>query len=250
MQTLVNLGKLLCILFFASLTGLASAKETIILTGGEKFIQSPYGKWLELVYKEAFRRLDYELQVVGYPSQRAIFMADKGEVDGQIERGYDFNIEHPNLVRVEEPTNQDAYSAFTLKSGISLKGWDSLRGSKYTVVARRGVGRTVATLGAIVGNERLYFVENPEKALLMLQAGHADLYIDYDPLVEDTLASLRKSDPSAFAGLHKAGEMDFTTHHAFLHQRWAALAPKLAHVLKEMKREGLFEKYRKMIPGL
>lgn len=219
--------------------------ETITLTGGEKFVQSAYGKWLELVYKEAFRRIGYDLAVVGYPSQRAIMMADKGEVDGQLERGYDFNVEHPNLIRVEEPTNTEAYSAYAAKPGISVKGWEGLRTSKHIVVVRRGIGKSIQSLIEIIPREQVTFVERPEQGLLMLLFGRADVYIDYAPVVTETLNTLRQGERGdAVNAIYPAGVMALTTHHAFLHKKHEALAPKLSKALRDMKREGLFEKYR------
>lgn len=222
-----------------------SLADTITLTGGEKFIQSAYGQWLERVYREAFRRLGLEFRLVGYPSQRAIVMADNGEVDGQVERGHDFVDEHPNLVRVEEPLMAEAYSAFATRPDVLVAGWDSLRNSRLSVVARRGVGKKVESLARLVQpGERLLFIETPEQGLRMLAKGRADLYVDYEPLVLETLQQLRVAEPTTFAAIHKAGELERTTHHAFLHNKHAALAPRLAKVLRDMKREGLVEKYR------
>ncbi len=221
------------------------AGETITLTGGEKFVQSAYGKWLEQVYKEAFRRIGYDLAVVGYPSQRAIIMADKAEVDGQLERGYDFSVEHPNLLRVEEPTNTEAYCAYAAKPNVSIKGWEGLRKGNYVVVARRGIGKSIESLMAILPKEQLTFVERPEQGLQMLLFGRADVYIDYAPVVTETLNSLRKGDQAdSVSAIYQAGIMAYTTHHAFLHKKHQALVPKLSRALREMKREGLFEKLR------
>lgn len=246
MATLASIKSTLCGLLLGALLAFSSvaAPPTITLTGGEKFLDSSYGRWLGKVYKEAFRRLGYDFVLVGYPSQRAILMGDRGEVDGQVERGYDFNVEHPNLIRVEEPTNKVAYSAFAVRLGLKLQGWESMRGKPYRVVSRRGIGKTVERLSLMVPKEQLVYVESPEQALQMLVLSRADIYIDYEPLVEETLLGLRKSEPKTFGDIYKAGEMDYTTHHAFLHFRHAELAKQLAVVLRAMKREGLFEKYR------
>lgn len=182
-----------------------------------------------------------------YPAQRALTLADSGKVDGQIERGHDFNLEHPNLLRVEEPSATESFSAFSLKPGIALDGWESLRGTSYSVVARRGVGKAAETLSTMVGSERLLYVERPEQALgmLELETRRVDLYIDYEPMVEETLRKMRSQQPDAYATLYKVGTLEHSSQHAFLHKKHAALVPKLEQVLKDMKREGLFEQYRK-----
>lgn len=242
------LKKLAClfILLIGTLTYSAQAQstETIVLTGGQAFLNSPYGNWLNAIYKEAFHRLGYEFQLKPYPSQRAIVLGDSGVVDGQIERGHDFNIAHPDLVRVEEPTNSEAYSAWAMKKGLSLNGWDALKGTSLRVIARQGVGKTKEALATIVQPNNLHFVEHVEQALMLLNLGRADLYIDYAPLVEEKLKDIKTTSPSIIASLYKVGDMEITTHHAFLHKKHKDLAPKLASVLKAMKVEGSFQEYK------
>ncbi len=246
MRTLAWVPSALCKLLLCSLLAAnnASATPSITLTGGEKFVESAYGQWLGRVYNEAFRRLGYEFILVGYPSQRAIVMGDRGEVDGQVERNHDFNLDHPNLVRVEEPTNREAYSAYAARPNMVLQGWEGLQASEHGVVSRRGVGKSVEALSQMVPRERLTYVERPEQALHLLILGRAEFYVDFEPLIEEALRHLRKKEPQTYGGIYKAGEMAFTSHHAFLHNRHADLAKKLAPVLREMKREGLFEKLR------
>lgn len=228
---------------FGQATG--GTRPSITFTGGERFVQSDYGRWLEAIYTEAFRRLGMDFQVIGYPSQRAINMADNGAVDGQLERGHDFDLEHPNLVRVEEATNTEAYTAYATKPGLSLNGWADLRKHSYTIVLRRGVGKSAESLADYAEKSRLVFVDRPEQGLMMLMLGRTDLYIDYTPLVNETLKALRQSEErERMRNVYVAGIMARTTHHAFLHKRHAQLAPSLAQTLRDMKREGLFEKYR------
>ena len=53
-----------------------------------------------------------------------------------------------------------------------------------------------------------------------------------------------ESDEFRNSKLRVAGVMDKFTAHAFLHKKHKALVPQLSNILKEMKKEGLFEKYR------
>ena len=47
-------------------------------------------------------------------------MADNGRVDGEMERVYDYNTSHPNLVRIEEPLKIVKFIALAIdqKRGI------------------------------------------------------------------------------------------------------------------------------------
>lgn len=238
------LKKLIASCLFLLLSLVPARAEPIVLTGGEAFLNSPYGKWLEAIYKEAFLRLGYDFELRPYPSQRAIVLGDTGAVDGQVERGHDFNVAHPNLVRVEEPTNVEAYSAWAAKPGVRLEGWESLRGTTYVVVARQGVGKTNRDLAKLVDPKNLHFVQQVEQGFRLVAGGRADLYIDYAPLAEEKLSLILAQSPDQYSKIYKAGDMERTSHHAFLHIRHKALAPKLAAVLKQMKQEGVLRKYQ------
>jgi len=51
--------------------------------------------------------------------------------------------------------------------------------------------------------------------------------------------------------LRIAGVMEKFTGHVYLNKKHKELAPKLSNVLKDMKKEGMFEKYRnaaKLVP--
>jgi hypothetical protein len=55
-------------------------------------IQRP---WLELVYREAFKRLGVEISIVGLPTKRASVMADAGQIDGDLHRARNYGDKHP-----------------------------------------------------------------------------------------------------------------------------------------------------------
>jgi hypothetical protein len=64
-------------------------------------IQGPtdyYGKWGELIYTEAFRRLNVNLVIKVYPLERANLMVSRKQVDGDIGRSLAFYESYP-----EEP---------------------------------------------------------------------------------------------------------------------------------------------------
>jgi polar amino acid transport system substrate-binding protein len=74
----------------------------------------------------------------------------------------------------------------------------------------------------------------------MVLKGRADIHIGS----EMDMLSVLESDEFRGLALEIVGVMDKFTGHAFLNEKHQELVPKLSSVLKEMKKEGLFEKYR------
>ena len=67
-----------------------------------------------------------------------------------------------------------------------------------------------------------------------------DVYIDS----ENMIISILESADFKSSNLYIVGVMEKFTAHAYLHKKNKDLVPKLSAILKDMKKEGLFEKYR------
>ena len=221
-----------------------SAEKKIILVGTQDTKDSYVGIWLDMIYTEVFRRIGYQLEYEGYPAARAVAMSDRGEVDGDIHRGYGYNNEgHPNLIRVEEPHFSVAFTAYAVKPGIRLEGWDSLRNTDYKVEYRRGIVKIGNMLSQIIKESNLSDITTVQQGLKKLILGRTDIYIDVD---KNVIEAIRKLDPVKFnpSAVYEAGIMETMTSHAFLHKKNADIVPKIDETLKLMKQEGLIEKYK------
>ncbi|MEA9438998.1 hypothetical protein VCX44_25290, partial [Aeromonas caviae] len=49
----------------------AQGRGNITLVSSLETRESPYGRWLDLIYRDAFARLGYDFQYQGYPGGRA-----------------------------------------------------------------------------------------------------------------------------------------------------------------------------------
>jgi len=218
---------------------IAFATETITIAFWEEPSESLLFTWGELIYTEAFRRLGLKFQYKVYPPARSSLMADSGQIDGEPSRIMAYQEAHPNLVRVDEWVVTTKASAYAMDPNITLDGWESLRGTDYRVEYYRGVAIAERHLPEVVKAENLSTISSPEQALNKLIAGRIDVYID----TEDRVALLLKSPAFKDSGIRRAGVMEEILSYPYLHKRHAALAPKLAEALKQMKAEGLFEQY-------
>jgi polar amino acid transport system substrate-binding protein len=199
------------------------------------------GKLQRLIYKEIFRRLEIKAEFRDYPAKRAGIEADVGNIDGEAVRPYQYGAEHPNLIRVEETLFPMNLSAFTANDSVPpLKGWDSLRGTNYKVEYRRGTRICERNLSEVVSKENLSDVTEPEQGLKKLVSGRTDVFI-YD---ESSLLSLLQTPEFKDSKIRFAGLMDSFYAYPYLYKKHAALALKMAEVIKAMKTEGLIEQYR------
>ena len=153
------------------------AAEKIVLVSSQDTKESFYGRWLNLIYTEVFRRLGYEFQYEGYPGARAPVMAESGDVDGEIHRAADYEKTVKNLLKVDEPSFSFQIIAYAVKPGIVLNGWESLKNTDYLVEYRRGSKVPETALTAVVKPEKLSAITTTEQGLKKLITGRTDIYV-------------------------------------------------------------------------
>ncbi|MDE1463146.1 hypothetical protein [Spartinivicinus poritis] len=225
---------------YTSTVSCAETKKIITLSGSIGTKNSFYGKWLTLIYTEAFKRLGYTLKYNGYPAKRSSQLSDQGIVDGEIHRVADYANKHPNLIRVEEPHFAIYFSAYGIDPNIKLDGWGSLKNNNYRIGYRRGVKRTESVLPTLLPPARLMISESSKQGLEQVAAGRTQVFIDVQ---QNITFQLNKSQFQNVT-FYRAGIMEKTPAHAFLHKKHKTLAPKLSVVLKKMRQEGLIEEYK------
>lgn len=232
----------LCFSFMVSLSFLTpesygQSNKKITLSGTLGAQETFHGRWIILIYQEAFKRLAYELEYVEFKSKEASDKANSGQIDGEINRVPDYNLDYPNLIRVEEPHFSMSFCAYTTLPDITLNGWQSLKDTPYKVLYREGVKKCEIELPKLVSISNLDTVNFVFNGLKKIASKKSDIYIDIDSSIEEEL----NSDTFLESGIRKAGVMEEITAHAFLHKKYEALASQLSQTLKEMKQEGVIE---------
>lgn len=92
---------------------------------------------VEEIMTEAYRRLGYDLKVYKMPASRSLFMANRGEVDGELFRVDNIDKAYPDLVKVPVDLYSIEKVAFTKNKFFTVDGWNSL--APYRVGYRRGI---------------------------------------------------------------------------------------------------------------
>ena len=197
--------------------------------------------WYRLTYGEAFRRLGLRLQVATYPTQRIGTLLDQGAIDGEVARARIYGDAHPELVRVEESVFDVEFALFATSDTPNLKRLEDLAPSRPRIAYRRGVLFCEKVLAKLSPPAQLSDVTQVQQGLLMLMSGRADYFCDVDLAVQSALVA---GEFKGVTTIRKVLVLEAAQLYPYLLRRHADLAPKLAAALREMKAEGLLERYR------
>src|SRR5438105_8402868 len=147
----------------------------------------------------------------------------------------------PELVRVDESVLDIEFVVDAASAVPAPKRLDDLAPTRPRIGYRRGVLFCEKVLAAMAPPARLSDVTEVDQGLRMLLSGRVDYYCDVDAAVQSALNS---GEFKGTAVIHKALVLEAAPLYPYLHRRHAELAPRLAAVLKQMKAEGLIQRFR------
>jgi polar amino acid transport system substrate-binding protein len=200
------------------------------------------GRLVRNIHREAFRRIGVEVRVEVFPLQRLTMLSRSGEIDGDVARVFGYGAAHPDLIRVEEPMYAIQFGLFAVKEGLPIHKAEDLAGQPWRVVYLRGVALCKDGMEALLKPEQLHALTDEDQGIDMLLAGRADLYCASSAVMDDRLSQPRYRDAPKFRLQVPFGPP--MPLYAYLHRRHAELAPRLAAAIRQMKAEGLIDRYR------
>ena len=190
-------------------------------------------KALQALGQEAFRRVGVEFRLVGLPSERSLYAADRGEVDGEGLRVEGLSAQYANLIQVPERFIGISFVAFARDRSIRVdRGWESLK--PHSVAFINGWKMFEANaLGARV----VHKVDKPEQLFRMLEEGRVDLVL-YTRA--DGILMARNLGLPAIAPLSPTlKDVDM---YLYLHKKHQALVPKLTQAIRDLKADGSYNR--------
>ena len=203
--------------------------------------KSPVYRFAELLYKDAFGRLNIDFKYKVYPPLRGAMVLNDGEADGDPARNEYFNQTYKNLLRVDEEVFTDRIIVIAKNPDLNIESWEVLYKSDYRIEYYRGIDAAEKKLAHKIVSEKLSTISSPEQSLKKLLAGRIDLYIDAEARVLELLEKPEYKN----TGLKISGCLGELHNYPYLHKKHAALVPELSSILKEMKKEGKFVYYYK-----
>ncbi|MCV2370252.1 substrate-binding periplasmic protein [Roseateles oligotrophus] len=246
MTRLRSLSRCLCSLSLAMLPVLAPAAApepaAPLIMGANADDSSFIGGWTRKIHREAFRRMQVPMEFTQAPLKRISLMAEQGTIDGELSRAPAYGAAHPEMLLVDVTLMEASFSIYTAKPMPAVGRLEDLRDKGNLQGAyTRGVLGCENVLQPMFAPNRLTAVPSAKNGLAMLAIGHADFFCDSST---GMLNALKADGGRKGLQAHKLFDLGpKVALSPYLHKRHAALVPVFAATLKQMKAEGLFERY-------
>jgi len=179
----------------------------------------------------AFQRAGVTAVAREVSPERSAVLANEGTTDGDVGRTAGLEKNFPNLVQIPEPIYQYVPTAFAYKRYEVAGGWESLR--SHTICIRRGLRQTDQRTQDMARQ----ILPDEATMLRMLAAGGCEIAI-----MERNNALARAAMAADPPLLRLMPPMEVMPLYIYLHKTHAALVPKVAAALKQMRADGTMHK--------
>ncbi len=231
------------ILIILCLTLGFSAKATekqIVMSSFAPPEASLYTRLFDRIYTEALRRLGYTFKFKIVPPVRASVEANQGITDGEPGRLFEHSDRYTNLIRIPESLVTVTFAAYATRADIKVDGWESIRKAGYQVDVMRGLS-FIKESG--LDPKNISDLNDRSQAYPRLLSGRADVYVD----VAFDFYPLMRSPQYKNATIHEVCVLSRREAYGFLHKKHKDLVPRLAEVLRDMKKEGRIEQLEREV---
>lgn len=223
---------------FTHIQAFAANQQEMTINSGSSapmIISNNVGFYPEII-KEIFSRLNIQNKTMLVPSSASLKNANQGIDDGLIARVKGVNKKLKNIIPVEEKVIDLRFVAYSHDKNVKINKWADLK--NYNVGYIRGwkIFDKNVTL-----YKSLLKVKNTKQLFRLLEKKRVDVILHQDLPSRYMMKKLNYFPYEQKASLAKR-EMFI-----YMHKRHALLVPQMSMVLKEMKKEGvyqtLYEKY-------
>jgi polar amino acid transport system substrate-binding protein len=185
------------------------------------------------LFTEVYQRLGIEINIINYPAERAVVLANSGITDGELSRKAIVAKLYPNLLRIPTAYAETKTAIFAKKKHFPVDLKD--KSKKYRIAILRGY--KIAEY--LTQNFRVETIATPKRLFYFLERDRAELVM-YSQ--EAGLAYLKALEMNDIAIVMPPVENEPVYH--FLHKKHAALVPEVNRVINQVVKEGLPEKIR------
>ncbi len=226
------------LMLLAVVTAHAAPRVLVLNTTGLPPINTPDQRgFLDLVVGEALSRMGMRLRTVRLPAERGLMNANAGIEDGEMSRIAGLERLYPNLVRVPEKVFDWDFVAFARRPIRLDRGWASLKSYSVGIITGWKIYEINVPPGTWVVK-----VRGPDQLFRLLQRGRVDIILYEKWNGRYRIQRARRSVIMLHPRLARRAMF------IYLHKRHRALVPRLAAVLREMKRDGTYQRlYRRLI---
>ena len=189
------------------------------------------------IYRNAFRRMGYDFQMVYHPAERALIEVNSGNLDGMAGRIFDLNIKdsYQNIIRVNESILSIQFIALSMDPSIKIHGWQSLKGFRTTY--EKGTKYFEDNIYKYIDKADIIVASDYKQAFSLLKSGRVDIYLE----VEDAMVLVRLVPEFKNLSFYKAGNVGELPVYPYMHWKNRDLAAELAATLRAMKLDGTYD---------
>jgi len=198
---------------------------------------------LQALYTYIFDKADCDVELRFVPSARALLEAQNGGVDGDFFRIAEYGHYVPHMVRVKEPVAYACTSLYymndRLKRITSLDALVDWEGQPLSVGYTRGVigQEELVKQSDLVQHHQVHAITDPNQGLNMLLEGRIDVLLGTPVVINVKLQRRKLTDSvktSAILSKRKG--------YIWLHKRYLPLVPRLEAVVRQARKDGMFER--------
>jgi len=195
--------------------------------------------FLDLLYRELFRRLNIPFEIQALPGERCLTNANEGIDDGDVCRIADLVKSYTNLVRTTEPVMQYQHVIFSRTAQFKVTGPESLQPYDVGIVT----GWKILERNTSLHRSRI-MLDNAEQLFQMLDQGRVEVAVIERMVGMEMVKKLRISGVHILSPPLLTGDW-----YLYLHKRHAALIPRIDRELRSMKRDGSYDRIRREVLG-
>jgi len=199
------------------------------------YIEPPNGGTVWSLLKQVESELDVEFVFADVPAARALMLANKGVLDGDVMRVEEIREDHPNLVRVPTVVSVNEIAVFSWNPELKINSFEEIAAAQKLAVATL-IGRKFIQRNLPNKNNRI-FLEGIELLFALLEHKRVELVVlDRRSAYHAVWDDLGKT-------VFEISEQPLATRHyyLYLHQRHTELVPRLNTALEEAMRQRTLE---------
>lgn len=206
-------------------------------------LNQPNTTLCRMVIAEAFKRNGLKTTFKSFPNKRSLEMVETGEADGDLLRRSD--ISWKNYVPIDEPLYKGALVAFSVREDILVQSWEDLDTKKYRIGYLAGniiAKKMIEKKNQIDERKNVIVLTDDINAFKMLLEDRFDIFI-YG--IFPSKKVFQKRDFLS-EGVRLAGTIDQFYIISYLNVMHKNLAPIIAETIREMKKDGTYNRIKKI----
>ncbi len=190
-------------------------------------------KILETVYS----KLNIPVTINNIPGLRSTKEIIHGQLDGEIQRNFQYGIDHPELIRIEPSINYSYPNVFSKNKNLKVNSWNDI--FQYRVAVIKGTSFIKDKLSKF---KKIEQVNSIEQLVMMLEYGRIDIFITDKINATVTINRMKLNKKINSIPIPSGGKTQLYHYLNIKHQN---LAPQLQDVIKKMKKDGELETLQK-----